>query len=295
MCCICRNFRIHILNESNLHNSHPQELFAEDLLNEGYLPLLELATKYGYAKDHLGRLARLDKVKAARCGTQGEWHINEESLKEYRRGLIEKRAARPQAQTATFQGQTPDVGDVELQILDPRQQGQETAPRRDVQSPSRGLHALSTLLLVMGGILCFQLVDVPHAATQTWKRAEHSLPGFTKSVSYIFQPNLARHAASISLQTARLAVALDDTTASLWSDFSDLLDWLFPSEASPTRITIEEYEELESRIKYSESGNQADLSDHHPADHEPRQNRRGHSRLRLLIDPRHRSHRHGCS
>src|SRR5581483_11690956 len=82
------------LNESESHNAHQTELSVERLLAEGYLPLLQLAAKYGYAKDHIGRLARQGKVEALRFGTQGEWHVREESLNAYLRTLTDRRLSR---------------------------------------------------------------------------------------------------------------------------------------------------------------------------------------------------------
>lgn len=119
-------------------------------------------------------------------------------------------------------------------------------------SVRRGLNAILTLTFVLGGILFFQVVDVPHASTQIWKKAEHSLPGFTKTVEYIFQPNLKNEISSISSLTSdfvsdyqNLFIKSHDIYASIWTTF---LDWLFPTTTSPTYVTIEEFNQFKQSI-----------------------------------------------
>ena len=67
----------------DFEQEHNLESKKESLQNRGYFGLKLLARKYGYAKDHLGLLARTGKVKAIQFGNRHEWFIHEGSLKDY--------------------------------------------------------------------------------------------------------------------------------------------------------------------------------------------------------------------
>lgn len=99
------------MTDSN-YSQKKTELSSESLLKEGFFPLQQLAQKHGYAKDHLGRLARQGKVRAMRYGTKGEWHVNEDSLLEYRRELMERTAADTHLQKPLNKPDVAIVGNV---------------------------------------------------------------------------------------------------------------------------------------------------------------------------------------
>src|SRR3989344_1800124 len=61
------------------------------LTKSGYIPLRILAEKYGYAKDHIGRLARTGRIQAVRCGNRGEWYALEASVVNHKKEISEKR------------------------------------------------------------------------------------------------------------------------------------------------------------------------------------------------------------
>ena len=60
----------------------------------GYVPLIVLADKYGYAKDHVGWLARTGRLQAIRHGRYGQWYVKEDSLKRYQVELAESQKRR---------------------------------------------------------------------------------------------------------------------------------------------------------------------------------------------------------
>src|SRR3989344_8328100 len=61
------------------------------LTKSGYIPLRILAEKYGYAKDHIGRLARTGRIQAVRCGNRGEWYALEASVVNHKKEISEER------------------------------------------------------------------------------------------------------------------------------------------------------------------------------------------------------------
>src|SRR3989338_11517848 len=65
-----------ILNKRN-------KLSEEQIIEEGYRPLCFLSDKYGYAKDHIGRLARTGRIQAIRYGNRGQWYAKEEEVRDY--------------------------------------------------------------------------------------------------------------------------------------------------------------------------------------------------------------------
>ncbi|MDP6583692.1 MAG: hypothetical protein QF535_03475, partial [Anaerolineales bacterium] len=64
----------------------------EYLLSRGYFPVSDLAERHGYAKDHVGWLARTGRVQAIRYGKHGKWYANEKSLVDYQNSLADKPA-----------------------------------------------------------------------------------------------------------------------------------------------------------------------------------------------------------
>src|SRR3989344_3838008 len=64
----------------------------EYLLSRGCFPVSDLAEKYGYAKDHIGWLARTGRIQAVRYGKHGKWYANEKSLIDYQDLLADKPA-----------------------------------------------------------------------------------------------------------------------------------------------------------------------------------------------------------
>src|SRR3989344_5612349 len=74
-----------------------QPVFSGSPENKGYFPINDLAEKYGYAKDHIGWLARTGRVQAIRYGSHGRWYANEKSLLNYRQSLVDK----PRISTST--------------------------------------------------------------------------------------------------------------------------------------------------------------------------------------------------
>src|SRR3989344_8692565 len=66
-----------ILNKRN-------KLSEEQIIEEGYRPLCFLSDKYGYAKDHIGRLARTGRIQAIRYGNRGQWYAREDDVREYK-------------------------------------------------------------------------------------------------------------------------------------------------------------------------------------------------------------------
>src|SRR3989344_3081628 len=58
---------------------------TEALLKEGYFPLRTFTSKFGYSKDHIGRLARTGRIQAVRHGNKGDWFVHEASLERYHR------------------------------------------------------------------------------------------------------------------------------------------------------------------------------------------------------------------
>src|SRR3989344_8294483 len=58
---------------------------TEFLLKEGYFPLRTFTSKFGYSKDHIGRLARTGRIQAVRHGSKGDWFVHEASLERYHR------------------------------------------------------------------------------------------------------------------------------------------------------------------------------------------------------------------
>src|SRR3989344_1359735 len=52
-------------------------------VEDGFLSLNILAKKFGYAKDHIGWLARTGRIKAIRFGNKGQWYANEDSVRSY--------------------------------------------------------------------------------------------------------------------------------------------------------------------------------------------------------------------
>jgi len=52
-------------------------------VEDGYLSLDILSEKYGYAKDHIGRLARTGRIQAIRYGNRGQWYAKEEEVRDY--------------------------------------------------------------------------------------------------------------------------------------------------------------------------------------------------------------------
>src|SRR5665213_418975 len=57
-----------------------------------YVSLYELAKRHGYAKDHLGWLARAGKIDAVKAST-GQWYAREASFQDYVAGVAERRLA----------------------------------------------------------------------------------------------------------------------------------------------------------------------------------------------------------
>src|SRR3989344_6923866 len=51
-----------------------------DLNKQGFFSLRELAQKYGYAKDHISRLARENKIQAIQFSNRGEWYASQASV-----------------------------------------------------------------------------------------------------------------------------------------------------------------------------------------------------------------------
>src|SRR3989344_3633489 len=66
-----------ILNKRN-------KLSEEQIIEEGYRPLCFLSDKYGYAKDHIGRLARTGRIQAIRYGNRGQWYAKEDDIRDYK-------------------------------------------------------------------------------------------------------------------------------------------------------------------------------------------------------------------
>lgn len=56
----------------------------QEIIPQGYVALGALATKYGYAQDHVGWLARTSRVDACQVGNKRQWYVREASLKKYR-------------------------------------------------------------------------------------------------------------------------------------------------------------------------------------------------------------------
>jgi hypothetical protein len=77
-------------SDAFIHNQE-SDVAVTSVPPEGYLPLRLLASKYGYAKDHLGRLARAGQIEAARHGIQGQWFASEGSFDRYRELTAAKR------------------------------------------------------------------------------------------------------------------------------------------------------------------------------------------------------------
>ena len=120
----------------------------ERLLKDGFLPLVALAEKHGYARDHIGRLARTGRVQATRFGNSGDWYVNEASLDNYRREMSERRPMPPVLSVPAHVGNAePEVPSVLF-----NEEGSLNAEPRDVQSSPRGQYAILTLALVLGGI-----------------------------------------------------------------------------------------------------------------------------------------------
>ncbi len=71
-----------------------QALKLSSKISARYLPLHDLANKYGYAEDHLGWLSRTGRIEAIRHGKYGQWHASEESLEKYQSSLIPSLSSR---------------------------------------------------------------------------------------------------------------------------------------------------------------------------------------------------------
>ncbi len=136
-------------------------IFINDPGFGGYFLINNLAEKYGYAKDHVGWLARTGRIEAVRCGKYGRWYARESSLLDYRKSLTEK--------SRSFSTKSPAV----LLSAPSHNKSSYSAKSFDKTSGNKLAHIRSEglkrnnaiprkLLLVVGGILFFSTYVWPN-------------------------------------------------------------------------------------------------------------------------------------
>ncbi|MDP3697079.1 MAG: hypothetical protein Q8R55_03535, partial [Candidatus Taylorbacteria bacterium] len=95
------------------------------MLKEGYLSLIVLSDKYGYAKDYIGWLSRTGRIEAVRYGKYGQWYASEDSLKTYISSLASASEQRYSAQSKAVSrdrqnvSSLPSVVVAELAVVGP--------------------------------------------------------------------------------------------------------------------------------------------------------------------------------
>src|SRR3989344_6145724 len=100
------------------------------LIENVYLPLRDLAGRYGYTKYHLSRLSKSGRIEAVRCGSKGEWYVKEASLSEYHRNANQNRF-----ENIKFETESPTVlsrvlsNDKDSLSAEPRTITSTSAPR----------------------------------------------------------------------------------------------------------------------------------------------------------------------
>src|SRR3990167_10963280 len=97
------------LEIENLDILTPSEAFDEPETRDGFLPLNILSEKYGYAKDHIGRLARTGRIQAIRYGNRGQWYAREDQVRDYLASKEKRFSQEPQEPKITSYGSNSDV------------------------------------------------------------------------------------------------------------------------------------------------------------------------------------------
>jgi len=127
-----------------------QPVFSGSPENKGYFPINDLAEKYGYAKDHIGWLARTGRVQAIRYGSHGRWYANEKSLLNYRQSLVDK----PRISTSTKISPVPSFVPLYKSSYSAKQTVRRDNPSNFSQGKLGRTNAIpKKFLLLVGGIL----------------------------------------------------------------------------------------------------------------------------------------------
>src|SRR3989344_3478586 len=131
----------------------------EYLLSRGCFPASDLAEKYGYAKDHVGWLARTGRIQAIRYGKHGKWYASDKSLVEYQSSLADKPANKSTLEFQTSQINSPTVPYASSFSKDESSYSAKQTIRRDnpsnfSQEKLGRVNAIpKNFLLLVGGIL----------------------------------------------------------------------------------------------------------------------------------------------
>src|SRR3989344_8661306 len=128
-----------------------QPVFSGSPENKGYFPINDLAEKYGYAKDHIGWLARTGRVQAIRYGSHGRWYANEKSLLNYRQSLVDK----PRISTSTKISPVPSF----VPLYKSSYSAKQTV-RRDNAIPKKFLLLVGGILFLMNIVPAVESIDL---------------------------------------------------------------------------------------------------------------------------------------
>ena len=145
-----------------------------------YRPLLELAQRYGYAKDHLGLLARTGKIDAKKSAT-GQWFASESSVRGYH--------VRVQNQKLFLEQSDPVVELSDRPVLSSVLFNNEGSSSRNLSKP---LNAVSITLAVWIGVFVFSFYT-PTIFDGAVSRTQYQTAGFWTALSdgfaQLFDPN----------------------------------------------------------------------------------------------------------